>query len=195
QLCPRPEQLWFHPAAVTQADFSPDGRRVLTVCGTQAHVWDTATGQQVFPPLEHGRPVRHAAFSVDGRRLLTFSGVLREEGIVEGGEARVWDAVNGLPLTPPLKHDSPAPPSLSPDGRRLVTVSGMRPRGGLAAGDGEARVWDADRGEPVTPLIRQGGGGISQAVFSPDGRRLLTMNQDHVLLNFAQLWDAATASP
>src|SRR5262249_22036588 len=115
--------------------------------------------------------------------------------IVEGGEARVWDAVNGLPLTPPLKHDSPAPPSLSPDGRRLVTVSGMRPRGGLAAGDGEARVWDADRGEPVNPLIRQGGGGISQAVFSPDGRRLLTMNQDHVLLNFAQLWDAATASP
>jgi eukaryotic-like serine/threonine-protein kinase len=195
QLCPRPEQLWFHPAAVMQADFSPDGRRVLTVCGTEARVWDTTTGQQVFPPLDHSSPVRHAAFSVDGRRLLTFSGVLREEGIVEGGEARVWDAANGRPLTRTLKHDSPAQPSLSPDGRRLLTVSGMRPRAGLAAGDGEARVWDADTGEPVTPPIRQGGGGLSQAVFSPDGRRILTTNKDHALLNMAQLWDAATASP
>src|SRR5262249_29405508 len=50
-----------------------------------------------------------------------------------------------------------------------------------------ARVWDAQTGQPVTgPLAHQGE--VTVAVFSPDGRLVLTGSADGT----ARLWDAVT---
>src|SRR5262249_19350341 len=99
QLCPRSEQLWFHPGPVRQALFSPDGRRVLTACGKEARLWDVQTGQQVGAPLDHADEVKSVAFSPNGRRLLTFLQSNQSEPTV----VRLWDAATGQPLPPPLK--------------------------------------------------------------------------------------------
>ncbi|HEY3857747.1 MAG TPA: serine/threonine-protein kinase [Verrucomicrobiae bacterium] len=68
----------------------------------------------------------------------------------------------------------------SPDGRRIVTGSG----------DGTARVWDAQTGQPLTEPLKHNGE-ISWAQFSPDGTRIVTASRDHT----ARVWDALSGQP
>ena len=54
------------------AEFSPDGKRVLTVCVDRcARMWEPASGKQVGPSLEHPGAVCRASFSPDGRFVVT----------------------------------------------------------------------------------------------------------------------------
>jgi hypothetical protein len=114
----------------------------------------------------------HAAFSPDGRQVVTAS---------DDHTARVWDAVTGKSISPPLRTSNTiARAAFSPDGR-LVATAGF---------DSSARVWDPRTGEPITPPIKHGG--IVRTVsFSPDGQLLLTTSDDRS----AQVWDAATGEP
>jgi WD40 repeat protein/tetratricopeptide (TPR) repeat protein len=212
QLCPRPEQLWFHPGPVTQAVFSPDGRRVLTVCGKEARLWDVASGQAVCPALKHPGEIQQVAFSADGLRLVT-SGYEREELSAEivGSVARVWDAGTGQPLTPPLRPDRirPGPQwsaaddgtisRFSPDGRRLLMLSARTfgplkdPPGGADPtgwSGGGAYIWETATGKPVAPPMTLQDG-VAEARFSPDGSRLYTTNGH----GKARLWDVTTGQP
>src|SRR5439155_18183784 len=51
--CPRLVDLWFHDGALTTAEFSSDGRRVLTATAdVTAQVWDAGTGEPVGKRLE-----------------------------------------------------------------------------------------------------------------------------------------------
>src|SRR5439155_1556550 len=98
--CPRLLQLWAHRGGVRDAEFSPDGRRVVTASldGT-AREWDPATGRPLVPAMQHSDPVWFAAFSPDGRCLVTTSGRV---GSDRSGWARLWDPETGRPITPPL---------------------------------------------------------------------------------------------
>src|SRR5262245_32640829 len=194
QLCPRPEQLWFHPGPVQQALLSPDVRRVLTVCGTEARLWDVQTGQQVGPTLEHADEVKHVAFSADSRRLLTFLWPQQSEH----GEVRLWDAATGQPLTPPLgsyagwwsEQGLASGPFFSPDSRWLLTFSSRRKQPDGSSLGGECQVWDAVKGKLVAPLRLERG--VGHAFFSPDGCRVCTFN---ISSDQARLWDPATGQP
>jgi WD40 repeat protein len=85
-----------HRSRIEHAEFSPDGRFVLTASDDNtAQVWDAVSGAPLTGPCRHKGTVGYAAFSPDGRRLITAS---------EDHTARVWDALTGEPLTPPLKH-------------------------------------------------------------------------------------------
>jgi WD40 repeat protein/serine/threonine protein kinase len=132
QQCPR-VQFLYHDGPITRAEFSPDGRRVVTVGSTwleaqqtwrpEARLWDLGTGQ--FIPLPHpdGLQLTEAAFSADGANVIT-AGILTD-GSGQAGEARAWDAATGKPLGPPFKHndnDAYSPPVLSPDGCRILTI-------------------------------------------------------------------------
>src|SRR5262249_25420978 len=56
-----------HGAAVRQAAFSPDGRRVLTAGDDgSVRVWETATGEAAGQPLRHGGAPSPAAVRPDG---------------------------------------------------------------------------------------------------------------------------------
>jgi WD40 repeat protein len=96
------------------------------------------------------------------------------------GEARLWDALTGQALTPPLMLGSTvAYHAFSADGRRLLLVEGLN----------TARVWDVATGRPLTPPIRQEGQPF-RAVLSPDGRCLLTTAGSE-----ARVWDATSGRP
>jgi WD40 repeat protein len=159
-----------HDSKVSDASFSPDGKRVVTAGGDKtARVWDATTGKEYTPSLKHDASVVYASFSPDGKQVVTAS---------IDKTARVWDATTGQALSAPLKHEGyVSHAAFSPDGKRVVTASW----------DNTARVWDAATGEALTPPLKHDGW-VGYASFSPDGKRVLTASRDQT----ARMWDATT---
>jgi WD40 repeat protein len=159
-----------HQGAVNSAQFSPDGRRVVTDCyGNTARVWDAASGKQVGEPMEHKGFVNSAQFSPDGQRVVTAS---------SDTTARVWDAASGKQIGEPMDHKGVVVSAqFSPDGQRVVAASI----------DKTARVWDAASGKQVGEAMEHKGF-VNSAQFSPDGQRVVTASSDTT----ARVWDAAS---
>jgi eukaryotic-like serine/threonine-protein kinase len=163
----------MHGGDVTTAEFSPEGKRIVTASRDgMARVWDAQSGQPLTAPLKHDFAVNSAQFSPDGKRIVTGS---------YDDTARVWDAQSGQPLTEPMKHDNfVVSAQFSRDGKRVVTASK----------DGSARVWDAQSGLPLTGPMHHDNEVIS-AEFSQDGKRIVTASYDGT----ARVWDAKTGLP
>jgi WD40 repeat protein/adenylate kinase family enzyme len=172
----------MHDAQIRSAEFRPDGRQVITMSG-KVRVWDAQTGAPLtgIEPETKSEEVRVAHFSPDGKRVVTAA----------GRQARVSDAQTGKPLTKSMKCDPPGGHDMyyavssvefSPDGKSIVTASGSP-----FMTVGEARVWNAETGEPVTEPITHAGWVIS-VCFSHDGKWILTASSDKT----ARVWDAMT---
>jgi WD40 repeat protein len=117
-----------HQGDVTSAEFSPDGKSVVTTAtdGT-ARVWDVATGRPRHV-LYGGRAVavHAAAFSPDGKWLVTAA---------DDWTARIWDAATGTEWLTLTGHQGPVfAAEFSPDGQRVYTASA----------DGTVRAWAVD---------------------------------------------------
>jgi WD40 repeat protein/serine/threonine protein kinase len=134
---------------VVSAEFSTDGRRIVTAGSSGAvRVWDAATGEPRTPVLDCGGPGVVVRFSRDGRRLLASR--LVGNGSVRGGgpggartsitEVRVWDAVTGQPLSPPLRSTGPSSYAVSRSNRSRFNALG----GEVIASDDGDRVLLAD---------------------------------------------------
>jgi AAA-like domain/WD domain, G-beta repeat len=134
----------------------------------------------------HHGAVNNAVFSPDGTRVVTAS---------SDTTARIWDAANGKSLAE-LRHTGAVNNAVfSPDGTRVVTacagaLKGVTPASAAAASDAIARIWDAANGTPLTDL-RGHTDAVNNAVFSPDGKRVVTASDD----NTARVWDAANGTP
>jgi WD40 repeat protein/tetratricopeptide (TPR) repeat protein len=166
-----------HKDNVTAAAFTPDGKRVLTVCHQRngdelegyVRVWETATGELLGQPLVHPRSVIEAGFSREGRRVLT---------ACQDGKARLWDVEKNAVVGEPMEHQQDLRRALFlPDGKRLLTVDA---EGGL-------RLWDADTAEAVGPTWGHRRP-INHLSVSPDGQQLLTASEDGT----ASVWEAST---
>ena len=92
---------------------------------------------------------------------------------------RLWDVAAGLSIGRPLvQHlDFVNDVAFSPDGKSVAT----------GCHDGNARVWDAETGEPRTePLPNDGD--VLRVAFFHDGRSIVTAG----IFNRARIWDVAT---
>lgn len=146
------EAQWLRPAiklddAVTHMEFSPDGERLVT-CSSRhgVQVWEVRTGERLFA---HQVPtVTHAQFGPDSRMVLTHG----QLGV------RVWDAVTGHALTPPLRHGGLfTSAGLYIEGNKVITAS----RNGIIAlwelptpADQKADVAPPPDMRPVDHLVR-----------------------------------------
>src|SRR5262249_49340377 len=87
------------------------------------------------------------------------------------GSARRWDAANGQPIDPLLRHPL------------MVQSASIHPRGHLlltASEDGTARVWDHATGEPYGPPLRHGHK-VMRAFFSADGKHVISASWDRTI--------------
>lgn len=122
-----------HRAPVEYAEFSPDGTQVATASGSEARLWNAATGRQLTEPLQHSELVTTVCFSGDGLRVITAS---------KDRTAQLWDARTGLKLADPFRHrDWVVSARFGRDASRAITASL----------DGTACIWDLHIALTPTP--------------------------------------------
>lgn len=178
-----------HKGGVNHATFSPDSKLIVTASddGT-AEVWNTRTKQRVRSlTVGYGVTVSRAAFSHDGKFIVTASA---------DGQARVWDVESGVNLLDLNGHKAEITSvAFSPDDRLIVTTSKDR----------TARIWQFDAARQQTgasnnivvlgvaaqpevkSLVLAGHEAeVNNAIFSPDGRWVITASQDRT----ARIWQA-----
>lgn len=174
------DALRGHSAAVKSVAFSPDGQRIVS--GSQDRtlaVWDVANEHRIQVLAGHTDFVRSVAFSPvlpDEHRIVSGS---------SDGSLRTWDG-SGIFLNNGAR---PFPTvAFCPDPReRSQFVS--------ASEDGTLTLWDTRKGKLIEPV--QGPfqnikyRGIPGVAYSPDGRRIISVNAEGTL----QLWDADTLRP
>jgi WD40 repeat protein len=114
----------LHNKEVLSADFSPDGRIIVTGSNDgKTQWWDSASGKPLGIPMQHKGAVMAVAFSPDGRSILT-----------AGEELQLWDATTRKQLGPAMKVPESSPYwsiAFSPDGRTVAS-----------GGPHATRLWD-----------------------------------------------------
>jgi WD40 repeat protein len=156
-----------HRGPVVRVQFSPDGRMLATASGDEmVRLWRVDTGRLARTLRGHTAFVRDVAFRRDGRVLVSAA---------DDGDARTWDVRTGRALHVLRGHFSSVQSvAFSPDGRWIVT-----------GGPRTAGLWDARTGQFFAPtgltdpfLRGPVRGPVSTALFTPDGRRIVTASGD-----------------
>lgn len=172
--------LTGHKGVVSSLAFSPDGRRVVTGCGsgrlidpvdTTVRVWSIKDGTQLACLSGHEGSIDGVVFSPNGRMIASYS---------RDGTVRVWDATNGVELACLADRDrfysSGFPLRFSADSRWIIAGSS---------------VWNAATGEEFHPLKDKAG--VRAAAISADGRLIVSSSSYPAFHDFAiRLWDAET---
>lgn len=155
------------PGFVEGLAVSPDGKWMLTGGDPGLTSLWTMDAKSYLPVLNNGAVVIAAAFSPDGKQILT--------GGVDG-TLRLWDSDTGENLRDFKGHTDVINygAAFSPDGNYIVSGSW----------DTTIRQWDARTGKQVHQLVGNTSR-VNDAVYSPDGRYILTAAMDGVFL-----WDA-----
>jgi WD40 repeat protein len=200
-----PSDPWW--VSQDRGGFSSDGQRYHCRDGSAVRSLDLATGETrvVGPPdrvphgkIDFGEPTDYALFQV------------RPSKQDPGTEALVWDLGNDRQVGLPLALPEGAEVVLGPAGRYVLVKATVV----LKKGQGqqkdvtvtEYRVWDARSGQPTPLLLKDSKTEATSAegqpvsldpVFTPDGRCLVTVNQEKaqpavVLLRDARTGDAVT---
>jgi WD40 repeat protein len=191
-------ELKGHTAAVSSIAFSPQGDLIATGSwDTTARVWDVKTGREISALGGHTDPLTSVAFDGTGKYLVTAS---------FDGTARVWDLTLKKVKCELRGHTGVVQSAIfSPDNRLILTAgrpladvvktaSGQVPLSEktgekLGTPDNTARIWDADTGR-LRATLRGHTGGINTAVFSSDGKYVLTASEDRTAI----VWDVTTRS-
>jgi WD40 repeat protein len=138
-----------HPTEPVAA--SGDGNGIV-------HIWNVNDARELHALSGHRAAVNDVAFRPDGRVLASAS---------HDGTVMLWNAATGKELGTPIGHQgSVRSVSYRPDGRVLAS----------AGHDGTVRLWDSTTGRQTVLRLGAISEFIYYAIFSPDGRHLITAN-------------------
>ncbi|MBL7184942.1 MAG: serine/threonine protein kinase [Phycisphaerae bacterium] len=206
-----------HSAPVLSMALSPDGAVLATgSADSTIRLWDTVTRQETKRLRGHSSEVRSLAFSADGTVLASASKdrtvklweladrpdsdtLYGHNAIVHGvvfspdsrriistsygaTAVKMWDVASGRDLSPAL--------GIPPMG--LASCADFSLDGKtLAIGFKDLVLWDLIAKKPIDTLAHRDeiyGGGVNEAVFSPDGKTLATQTYNRMF----KLWDIST---
>jgi WD40 repeat protein/serine/threonine protein kinase len=159
--------------AVRGLAYSPDGSRLaLASVDGAVRLRDPASSHEVLVLRGHTDGVYAVAFSPDGRSLASAS---------EDATVRIWDSsapTIGQEIVTLVGHTD-----------RVLCVAHSPVRRWIASAgwDKTARRWDADTGREVR-VFREFAQGVWRVVFSPDGLRLVSGDDDDNVI----VWDVGT---
>lgn len=193
-----------HESQVTSAQYSHDGKRIVTASddGT-ARVWDAESGKELGALRGHAGGLTSAEFSRDGSKILTVGCDKLDENLsCVRVAARVWDAENGKPLVVLNGQEYRVTSAqFSPAGNKIVTVGCDGLDVTFDCAEVTARVWDvagslAAGSGNESAVLREDARGIVTAQFSPDGKRIVTLacrriDDANCPQDTARIWDAA----
>jgi WD40 repeat protein len=161
-----------HPREVQAGCLSADGHRVATSSSTGLiHLRDARTLEDLVRPFRHASTVTDLTFTPEGNRLVAVS---------LDGTVRIW-AINLKPF-----EASPYDYCCGRADRLYVAAHPLSPDGTWRVQANEttgARLVRRKGGEPGPTLSHPGP--VRQSLFAPDGRSVLTADDEH-----AQVWDA-----
>jgi WD40 repeat protein/tetratricopeptide (TPR) repeat protein len=167
---------------------SPDNRHaILSVSRAQNNVefflGDLQSGE--WRPLPRPNIYMSPYFSPGGRYLLRVQPMSKSADVsyqlIETASGRdVSDLLQGRqPAMGAVRLDSKS--CWAPDDRRIVVRA-----------DAGVQVWDLDKREAVTPVLRHEGGIAAGGTFSQDGLRIISDSNERTDV---RLWDALTGAP
>jgi len=191
--------LTGHADSVQAVAYSPDGQRIVSASddGT-LKVWDAGMiGIEPATQTGHTTFVLACAFSPDGQRIVSASG---------DNTLKIWDTESGTELRTLTTRTAGILSfnwgAFSPDGRRIVsaglpeqrsahsrTSAGLLTMPGVAPGNPQLTVWDAESGAVLRSLTGHARQTYACA-FSPDGRRIVSAGDGGLLT----VWDAESGA-
>jgi WD40 repeat protein/tRNA A-37 threonylcarbamoyl transferase component Bud32 len=185
----------LHPARapVRNVAFNKNGRRLLTLAGYQACIWDsTPRDDSAAQPLLLPQAVLEAVFSPDGTHVLTGGA---------DGLARLWDAATGQATSVACRHPNPVEwAAFAPDSKTAATGTTLIDARQMKVVGAEVGLWDMATGQALGRKMHLPGR-LKTLIFSPDGRSLLTSAEappgqaGSKLQGEVRLWDAASGEP
>lgn len=173
-----------HDGYVWDAQFSPDGSRILAVdTSNTVQIWEATSGQRLlalqglWTPLFGTPAARYVSFSPDGRRVLVLS----------HDKVAIFDASTAKQICQLKATEDTGRPDFfvstqySPDGKLVLTEQC----------NGVTRIWDAATGQQtqVFAAVSTTGRFWPHALFTPEGRRVMSGSDNGI----AVLWDLTSA--
>ncbi len=171
---------------VSSVAFSPDEKLAATGSSTGAlRLWDVKTHQLVRELVGHQQVITALRFSPDGHYLLAAGGGQNDTKL-NNGEVTLWEISTGQLIKRLVGHTGGVHSlDFTPDSKTALS----------AGTDGRLFLWDIPSGTQLGeidpfPPISSLGRGFSAAVFTPDGKQILTTIR--LSGHPALLWDVKT---
>ncbi len=147
-----------HTDGVNIIAFNQDSSFLVTASSDQtAKVWNVATGNVITTLSGHKDTIPAVAISPDSRRVATAS---------QDNTVNLWDLATGKVLATfansTAQNGTALGVAFSPDGSHLMT----------SFSDGSLSSWDIDTGKAIYTIFPEGGVGVMNIAYSPDGSRL-----------------------
>ena len=173
---PRLIQPAGHTGGIDMAEYSPDGKYILTASHSNndrtARLWETGSGKLIYTLNEHVTGINKLQFSPDGKYILTLAGV-----------GYLWNAATGELLTI-LDSLTTRDAVFSPDGKYIAYVKAYQQG---------VMVWEV----ASRKIVRETAAGddYDHVAFSGDGRQIFTyayFSRDSHDSSTIGLWDITT---
>ncbi|MGH2552691.1 MAG: hypothetical protein ACRDEB_03175 [Chitinophagaceae bacterium] len=167
-----------HTESIFAAQFSPDGKKVITVSDDNTiKLWDAEKGYLLADIKPKSGYLKEAGFSPDGKRIIARAVTSKESFEESENLFTVWDAVTGDSISFPEIYSKGIKnrPQFNRDGSRVVIISDS------------VRIWKTKE-HLLAFALKEKANNVHAVLFSPGDKWLLTQHNNSLL----KIWNVAT---